>query len=436
MISRTEMLQHYRALTTSLSSALPIQKKAAIRMHELNLPGKKDEDWHYTPLTPLLEYRFSAANDDLIEPTYESISKFLLGDRHDIRIVLINGRFHPELSYIPDTITGLYVGNIQTEIKLGTADVINRLGTLSTEGSHLFSALNTAVFTDGAYIKIARDAVIEKPIECLHLSVASADVPISQPRNLIVLEENATATVVESYTSSGDEPCFNNSVSEIFLGENAALEHPRLQDENRSTRHLSSLYIRQDKGTRYHCITTDLGANWSRTEFNVDLAGENAECTLNGLYLAGDNQTTSIHLNISHAVPGCASCEFFKGILKGQGRAIFDGNVIVEKDAQKTDAHLKNANLLLSRQAEIDTKPVLQISADDVQCSHGTTVGQIDPEMLFYLRTRGIPEPQAHRLICLGFAKEILQGYQWQAMRKRIERILETRLATIESVET
>jgi len=435
MIPRTEMLQHYRTLATGISPALPIQQKAAMHLQELNLPSKKDEDWHYTPLAPLLEYRFAANNDAFVEPHFKDIKKFLLGEQDGPRIVLVNGCFHPGLSCISDTIDGLSVGSIQAEAVRKNKDVTNNLGALSGEGSHLFSALNTAVFNDGAWIRIAHDAVIEKPIELLHLTIAASGTPIFQPRNLIMLEEGASAMVIESSVSAGSNPCFNNMISEIFLGRNTGLEHLRLQNVNRVSRHLAGLYIREEENSHYHCTNTDLGANWSRTEFNVDFAGENAECTLNGLYLAGDDQSTSIHLNISHAAPGCISHEFFKGILKGKGKAVFDGNVIVEKDAQKTDAHLKNANLLLSREAEIDTKPVLQINADDVQCSHGTTVGQIDPELLFYLQARGIPEPQARKMISLGFAKEILQRYPLPAIREMIEGILEVRLADIETVE-
>ncbi len=435
MIPMTEMLQHYRALAAGSSPALPIQKKAAMHLQALDLPRKKDEAWHYTPVTPLLEYRFTAANEDLAAPDRKQVEKFLTGDPEDIRIVLVNGSFHAGLSSIPDNINGLQVSSVRTAINIGTKNVINRLGTLSGEGTHLFSALNTAVFTDGVFIRIGRDTIIDKPIEILYLSAASSNAPIFQPRNLIVLEENATATVAESCVSSNENPCFNNSVSEIFLGKGATLNHPRLQNENRQTRHLASLFVQLGKDSHYQCTTTDLGATWTRTEFNVEFSGENAECVLNGFYLAGDDQITTNHLNITHAVPGCSSREFFKGILKGNGKAVFDGNVIVEKDAQKTDAHLKNANLMLSRRAEIDTRPVLQINADDVQCSHGTTVGQIDPEILFYLRARGIPEPEAHRLVCLGFAKEVLQGYSWKPMRERIETILESRLAIIENIE-
>lgn len=438
MIPRAEILEHYRAMATRQPPALSIQRRAAEQLQTLDLPSKKDEDWHFTPLTSLLEYAFSPA------PCNEGISdrdEILLGDislneSENIRIVLINGRFNSALSDIPEKIVGLELCSLHKALVQGNKDILKSLGTLSDKGKHLFTPLNTALFDDGIAIRVSRNTKLDKPIELIQLSDPGKEAEIFQPRNLVVLEENASATLIESSISLNELPCFNNTVTEIILNKGSELDYAGLQNVSLNTRYLCSLYIQQHEASRFQCTSTSLGGSWSRIEFNVEFAGEAANCMLNGLYLADENQLVSTHLNVVHSVPNCTSREYFKGILKGNGRAIFDGNVIVEKDAQKTDAQLANHNLLLSRRAEIDSKPVLEICADDVQCGHGTTIGQIDSELLFYLRSRGISEQEARKIICQGFAREILEFYQDQPFRRNLEALLDARLQTIESLDS
>jgi Fe-S cluster assembly protein SufD len=233
---------------------------------------------------------------------------------------------------------------------------------------------------------------------------------VAQPRNLVVLEAGACASLVERYVSMGDSLYCTNSVLEISVGRGAVLEHSRVQMESPNAFHITGLYLNQDQGSRYKGVNVGLGGAWARNDLVVRFSGQGADCSLQGLYLAGDKQVSDYHLDVDHAVPHCTSRENFKGVLYGKGRAVFDGRIHVAVDAQKTDAELSNKNLLLSRNAEVDTKPQLEIFADDVKCSHGTTVGQIEPEMLFYLRSRGIKASVARRMLCLGFAKEIIDG--------------------------
>ncbi len=438
MRDNSALLDHYRSLTDGQPNAekvaLPIQQQAIKHLKEIDFPHKKIEAWHYTSLNPLLEYSFAPADEDVVL-SYSNIEDLVLGQPDDIRIVLYNGKYQPDLSHIPASIKGLHIESLRTALTRTDERVMNHLGKLSGEGEHLFNTLNTALIQDGVYIHVAANIHIEQPIEILHVSLSFSGALISQPRNLIILEENSTATIVENYSSLGDSLCFNNIINEIFISKDANLSHPRLQDESRQTRHLAALYIQQDENSHYQCITSSLGALWSRTEFHIDLHGTGADCQLHGLYLAGDNQANHNHLQVSHTAPGCSSREFFKGILQGHGRAVFDGLVIVQADAQQTDAHLSNANLLLSRDAEINTKPVLEINADDVQCSHGTTVGQIDQDMLFYLRARGIPENKALQIICQGFAAEIVEHYDWKPLQQRVTSLLEQRLHNIENIQ-
>jgi Fe-S cluster assembly protein SufD len=240
---------------------------------------------------------------------------------------------------------------------------------------------------------------------------------LAQPRHLVDLGEGASATLIERYVSLGESLYCTNSVLELSLGDRASLSHYRVQEESPSAFHLAGVYLSQAAASRYHGVNVGLGAAWSRTDLVAGFVGEGAECILDGLYLAGDGQTMDFHLDVRHEIPGCTSREGFKGILYGKGRAVFDGRITVARDAQKTDAQLSNRNLLLSRGAEVDTKPQLEILADDVKCSHGTTVGQLDPGSLFYLRSRGIPLPQARRMLCVGFAEEVLDALAPELLR-------------------
>jgi Fe-S cluster assembly protein SufD len=269
---------------------------------------------------------------------------------------------------------------------------------------------------------------LQKPIELVYVGAASDTAFVSSPRNIIVMENGAKATLLERYVGTGDGAYFNNTVSEILLHSGAELTHHRLQEESASAYHLNALFIEQKAESRYTGNNIALGAAWSRTDINVNMGESKAHCELNGLYLVNGKQTTDFHLKIDHLVPQCSSVENFKGILLGKGKAVFDGHVKVHKHAQQTDAQMSNANLLLSRDAEVDTKPQLEIYADDVKCSHGTTVGQLEPEQLFYLRTRGISEHEARKMLCLGFAQEIIEKCTVAGVRERAEAVLQTGL--------
>jgi Fe-S cluster assembly protein SufD len=243
---------------------------------------------------------------------------------------------------------------------------------------------------------------------------------VSQPRHVISLEARADARLIERYVSLGNSLYCTNSVTEIAVGDDATLHHSRVQMESTNAFHITGVYLDQGKASRYHGVNLGLGGAWARTDLVARFSGEEARCDIKGLYMAGDGQVMDHHLDVDHGIPDCASREDFKGILYGKGRAVFDGRIHVAVDAQKTDAHLSNKNLLLSRNAEVDTKPQLEIFADDVKCSHGTTVGQIEPEMLFYLRSRGISAPIARRMLCLGFAAEIIDALGNEPLRLSI----------------
>jgi Fe-S cluster assembly protein SufD len=252
---------------------------------------------------------------------------------------------------------------------------------------------------------------------------------MAQSRSLLLLEAGAQATLIERFASRDAASYFNNCLSEIILQDDAELEHIRLQDESPAAFHLHSLFINQHERSRYRNTGFALGSAWSRCELNIEFTGAAAVAELDGLYVTGDQQLTDTHIDIRHSVPGCQSQTNYKGLLHGKGRAVFDGRIEVKSHAGKSDAHLHNANLLLSRNAEVDTKPQLEIHADDVKCSHGTTVGQLDPAQLFYLRSRGIDVAEARRLLCLGFAGEVIDRCRFTALREHVREAVAARMS-------
>jgi Fe-S cluster assembly protein SufD len=340
----------------------------------------------------------------------------------------VDGLFQAALSEI--NAQGVSISSLRGAMAKADKTALEALGSLSGAGRHGFAALNLATMQDGAVIRIAEGVKLDRPIELLHLASLAAAGRSLRPRHLIVMEPGASATLVERYLALGEVGYFNNLVSEILLQKGARLKHERVQQESLAAYHLSDLYLGLQADARYQGVNAALGAAWSRTNLNSRFAAPGASCELDGLYLAGEEQLVDFHLDVDHAVPGCESRENFKGLLNGRSRAVFDGRILVREQAQQSSAHLSNANLMLSRQAEIDTKPQLEILADDVQCSHGTTVGQLEPQALFYLRSRGLSEEQARRLLCLGFAQEVLDRFETESLRDQLSERIRQRITT------
>jgi Fe-S cluster assembly protein SufD len=405
------------------------QRRAAIdRLFELGLPHKRQEAWRYTGVQGLLEQRF-VTEDQPNEVPHAEVKQHFLSDTVAARLVFVDGMFQQSLSETYSK--GLRVGSLRGAMAEGEKTILQSIGSLSGVGTHGFSALNLATMQDGAVIHVDRDVKLDQPIELLHISTQSAARHSLRPRHLVILEENANAKLVERYLALEDDiSYFNNIVCEILLHERANLYHQRVQQESLAAYHLSEVFLGLQAESHYRGVNAAIGGHWSRTTINNRFTAAGANCELDGLYLAGDDQLVDYHLDVDHAVPGCDSRENFKGILNGQGRAVFDGRILVQEQAQKSNAHLSNANLMLSRKAEIDTKPQLEILADDVQCSHGTTVGQLEPQALFYLRSRGLNELQARRLLCLGFAQEILDRFETDSLREQLTELIRQRIET------
>jgi Fe-S cluster assembly protein SufD len=398
------------------------RQAAAQQFADIGYPHAKQEAWKYTGIDGLLKREFETSDSDW-EVSRHTVMRQFLKEPVAGRLVLVDGVYQAELSTCEAQ--GVSLGGLRSAMASGDRVVLSAVGSLSGIGQHGFAALNLATLHDGAVIRVEAGVQLEKPIELLHVSTRAAEGRALRSRHLVLLAEGAKANLIERYLALDEGvSCFNNLVCEVSLAKGARLIHQRLQLEAAQTYHLSDLHLGLEQAARYQGLQASLGAAWSRTTLNNRFADMGASCELDGIYLAGDGQLTDIHLDMDHAVPHCDSRSHFKGILYGAGKAVFDGLIQVREQAQKSNAHLHNANLMLSRQAEIDTKPQLLILADDVQCSHGTTVGQLDPQAVFYLRSRGMDERRARHLLCLGFAGEIVERFDSESLREQLKAVI------------
>jgi Fe-S cluster assembly protein SufD len=429
VVEHSDKVDRYLALAKAASPLLPgvqVEWLVAQRARALDyfghagFPTRKQEAWRYTSLDPVLGEAWEIRAGPAAALKAADIERFHMADNAVARLVFVNGRWQRELSSPPGSVPdGIQLAGLRNALEEIPERLETALGGVASQDVSGFSALNTALFEDGVWLQVAAGTRLSGPVEILYLSTGSEKYA-SHTRNLLVLEDGAEATVVEHYASLDETPCFTNSLTEIRLGQRSDLEHLRLQDESAKARHLGNVFIQQGEESRLRAVGVSLGGLWARCEYHNRLQHTGASCAIDGLYVAGDRRLTDVHLDVDHAIPGCRSRLRFKGILTGRGRAVFDGLIRVRPDAQKTDARLSNDNLVLSRNAEIDTKPQLEIYADDVKCSHGTTVGQLDAGQLFYLRSRGIGADAARRMLCLGFATEVLQGCSVDGFSARI----------------
>jgi Fe-S cluster assembly protein SufD len=407
------------------------RQAAQLALGELSIPQRKQEIWRYSNTDKLFKNSFVPAADDFSAIQPVDIEDYLLDDFDSYRLVIVNGRCIASLSDVYKLPEGVKLDSLRDALTTDPELMSAWFGHTANHHQHVFTALNTALTNDGVFMHIDAGVQLDKPIELIYISLSLDEPTMIQPRNLCVLEQGASATLIERYVSTGESVYFNNNLSEVVLGEQANLIHYRVQEESRQAYHLGSIFLSQKASSVYNNTSVAMGGAWARTDFNVDFKEQDAQCHLNGLYMVGDQQLVDYHLNVRHSVPNCSSTENFKGILYGKGKAVFDGLIYVAKDAQGTDAHLSNANLMLTRKAEVDTKPQLEIYADDVKCSHGTTVGQLDSQQVFYLRSRGIDEATAHKMLCLGFAGEIINEIEIDVLKTCIEKSIQQTLASV-----
>jgi len=415
---------------------LAIRREAIESFADLGFPTVQDEEWRYTNVIPITRVPFRAAPPDSIHCAIELIQATYWKEPVAARLVFINGHYSPQFSLLSNAARGLEVGNLASAMKtaLGASDawLHTYLARSADYRRHPFTALNTAFWEDGAFVRIPKGMRLAEPIHLVFLSAAGAEPYVSYPRTLVVLEREAQATVIESYVGLDGGVSFSNSVSEIIAGESAVVDHYQLEGENSRSFHVGTLQLYQARSAQVASTAVSLGATLARNDVNAVLDGEGAGCTLNGLYLARGTQHVDNHTSIDHARPHGSSRQLYHGILDGESTAVFNGRILVRPDAQKTDAIQRNRNLLLSADATIDTKPQLEIFADDVRCTHGATVGQMDPEALFYLCSRGSGYHEARDLLIYAFAGEILDRIKPAAVRAWVDSALRSRIAPAE----
>ncbi len=396
---------------------------AVASLDALPLIERKQEDWRYTPIDSLLAEDLYL--DDIsvdLSPGLESDAFITPADTW--RLVLVNGHFAAHLSNVEHLPGGVTFGSLRDYMKHSPGQVANWLGSVAGQGGHLFNALNSALIDDGLFLHVAEGVSVDRPIELICLGAAREQASLVPVRNLVVLESGAKAELVEYCAGEAEARYFYNGISEILLDAGADLSHVRVQNEAPDAGHLGSIFLSLDARSHYRGVPLMLGGSWSRVEFEVGFCDEAAHCELDGLYTVGDGQLSDVHINVEHSAPSCKSRVNFRGVLYGKGRGVFDGCIHVGEAAQHTDAQLRNDNLMLSEHAEIDTRPRLEIDADDVACSHGTTVGQLDPQQVFYLRSRGLDEVAARTLLASGFAAEIIQSLDDESLREKAGTLL------------
>lgn len=404
-----------------------IRRKAISELDKIDFPTPRNEEWKYTNPAPLLKFNFlPAPADSLLKEAAipKEIEKTV--DELDANLaVFVNGHFSEKLSLL--TSNGMRIEGLAS-VMSKEPELVLKYFTKYAAIDNGFTALNTAFAHDGAFVFIPKNFIVEKPIYLLYLSGGDKDLLASQPRNLIIAGENSQVTIIEDYRSLNDNMHFTNAVSEILLGENSAVDYYKMQDENLNSFQISKTQIEQERNSNFTSNFISLGGSLVRNDLNTVLNGEGSECTYHGLYITKGTQLIDNHTLMDHAKPYCRSNELYKGILTGKTRGVFNGKVIVRKDAQKTNAYQSNKNIILSNEALVNTKPQLEIFADDVRCTHGATVGQLNEDEIFYLRARGIEEKSARRMLVFAFANDIIELIRPEPLREYVNKTVSNRL--------
>jgi Fe-S cluster assembly protein SufD len=416
-----------RGVNGDAGSALHAMRKDALaQFAELGFPTTRNEEWRFTNLSPLTKLSFTLPDGQASVPA-ASIDPFILPGT-TCRLVFVNGRYDEDLSTPVQLPAGIRAESLAAALKRDEASVLPLLGSLASTKGNAFTALQAAFLMDGAFIDVPAGVRLDVPVELLFIAVPGTQPVAIQPRNIIRVGQGARLSVVETYAGLPGGAYMTNVVSEIIVGDNGVLEHDKLQVENGAAFHIGSTYSLQGRDSVVTSNAIALGGRLVRNTVTATFGAPGSECTLNGLSLGTGEQVIDNHTVIDHAHPHCASHELYKAVLDGTSRGIFNGKIFVRPDAQKTDARQTNKTLLLSDGATIDTKPQLEIFADDVKCTHGATVGQLDEEQIFYLRARGIGEEDARDMLTYAFAADVVGRVHVDALRERLNDLLHLRL--------
>ncbi len=403
-----------------------IRQNSISEFESKGFPTTKDEEWRYTNISPLLKtsYKLFPKNDNLLD--YASIRSFLLDEIESYKLIFIDGKFSNHLSdtthdeadiCILSSIFGKSIYN----------SLIENYFTKSTIISDSWTALNTAFSNEGAFIHVPKNTILSKPIQVIYFSTKEHNT-FYNPRNLIIIEENSNVQIIESHYNLSNSEVLNNVVTEIFIERNSSLEYFKLQNDVLNSSIIDNTHITQKEKSSCDVYTFSFGSKLTRNNLHFYQEGEHIESNLKGITLIDNNQIVDHHTLVNHKFPNCNSNEQYNGLFLGNSKGVFNGKIFVHKEAQKTNAFQKNNNVLLSDKASVDTKPQLEIFADDVKCSHGCTVGALDQYALFYLQSRGIPKNEAEALLTFAFSSDILQTIKIKVLRDKISHILSKKL--------
>ncbi|OGU67404.1 MAG: Fe-S cluster assembly protein SufD [Ignavibacteria bacterium RBG_16_36_9] len=399
------------------------RKDALSNFSRLEFPTIKDEEWKYTSIAPLLKYNFVPSYEKKIV-SKDFIKSLLFDEMEHSLIVFINGRYSAENSILLNLPEGVIAGSIANEIRKNNEVLLKYFGKYADHQNHIFTALSTAYTEDGAFIYIPTGKIVEEPLHIIFITDSGNEKILIQPRNLFIAEKNSQVTIIEHYVGNEGEIYFTNSVTEIVAEENAVVDHIKLQEESKKAFHIARMEVDQERSSNFSSHLISTGAVLTRNEFNARFNNEGGECTLNGLYIIDGTQLFDAHTLMDHAKPHCNSHEHYKGILDDKSRGVFNGKIIVRQDAQKTNAFQENNSILLSDEALVNTKPQLEIFADDVKCSHGATIGQMDDDAKFYLKSRGIGEEASKGILLHAFASDVITSIKIESVRNYIEKII------------
>jgi Fe-S cluster assembly protein SufD len=402
-----------------------LRDDAFAQFEALGFPTTRNEDWHFTSVAPIAERTFTPVVHGPSPATIDpgDIAALVIGEASWHRLVFVNGRFEPALSMFSALPAEVRVMTLAEAVRETPEFVAEHLGKLAAYRKDTFTALNTALAQDGVVIHVPRGVVVDEPIHIIHVTDARASGNAMHPRLLAVVDALAQVAFVESYSSTGSASYFTNAVAEIEVGNGARVNHYKIQREGTEAFHVGTVQVSQGADSVYHSFSYAAGAALSRTNVYTKLLGANGETKLNGLYMVDGTQHADHQTFVEHLAPSCASRELYKGILDGNSHGVFNGKVYVHPVAQKTDGKQTNHSLLLSPQARVDTKPQLEIFADDVKCTHGATVGRLDLAALFYMKSRGIGADQARALLTYAFAAEVLETIELDALREGLEKL-------------
>ena len=410
----------------------PLRRTAIERFAATGFPTSRDEEWRFTPVTPIAQGSWRQAAGSRQTVTRSQLTPFVFGHPEWTTLVFVDGAYSQGLSSTGALFKGVKVGSLAEALRSKEPGLEKHLARHAPVDASPFTALSTAFMRDGGFVHVPANTDLTRPIHLIFVATTGASGTVSHPRNLVIVGAGSRASIIESYVTLAEGTRYwTNAVTEVVAGANSWIEHTRIQRESESAHHVGLTHVEQERDSHYRSFSLAMGGALARHNLTARLNGENVETLMYGLYLTRNDQVVDNHTAIHHNQPNCRSWEVYKGVLDGRSRAVFNGKVFVKPEAQKTDAKQTNRNLLLSDTAKVDTKPQLEIFADDVKCTHGATVGRLDDVALFYARSRGVLADKAQLLLTYAFAAEVTSEVVLEPVREELERLVRERLGAL-----